>query len=641
MAELLAPAPRIRPSMQLSPRRSAFAWKPDWALLCVVAGSLVMGAVAYEQFLSHPRQLWDRGPHDRNYHYLAGLNFCLSFRAADLPYFLQTVDKQRTWGLLHGLLVGGIMAGPGADYRLAVLPSLFAWIGTAILGFLLARRLVLRGGTLAGLAAAFFILASPAHHAFATDIMLESMGACLTLWVMHCYLIALQEPSPRAYCLLGLALTLLFFLKANYWMLAVFGLVGAEIWRRPGFYKDWLINLLGAVAWKDWLFRQPRRPMNYVLGLLLGAIGWVMMTGGGEYIVFGHTISVANPHNLVHLAFAIVFFRGVVWWHRHGNDLCAAAGPEFPLLFRWHVMPIAIYFLFPKRLGYFLWYLSPANAATNETSSLSEGLRQYWQWMAGDYHIGVWSLFLVLGLLIVGLCALRKLKPGSAAVICLFLVAFSLATMHPNRKSRFLHTWMAAGWVVAGAGLAQVVYGRYLSTRASNLAGSIALGALGLAFVPSMLEPHKVIDGGPNLQQDSNLVLSETYLPELKDVRKTLILSNSAVEFLCQWTYLEKYGKLRGVDTDIKNFGHDLEQNRKLFHDWLAHHAYDAVVFVDIPGDSYFFEPAGHPAYEQIQVFFKEQIRFEQTKHWDFPQYGCGITLWTPRPVVLSRRQDG
>jgi hypothetical protein len=69
----------------------------------------------------------------------------------------------------------------GPDYRLAVLPSLSGWVGTAVFGFLAARRMVPRGGNLAGLLAGLLILASPAHRGFATDIMLESMGACLSL----------------------------------------------------------------------------------------------------------------------------------------------------------------------------------------------------------------------------------------------------------------------------------------------------------------------------------------------------------------------------------------------------------------------------------------------------------------------------
>src|SRR2546425_535233 len=83
-------------------------------------------------------------------------------------------------------------------------------LATVILGFLIGRRLLPEAGTAAGLLAAIFIMLSPAHRAFATDIMLESMGAALTLLCLLRYLIAVQENHPARGRWLGLSLTLLF-----------------------------------------------------------------------------------------------------------------------------------------------------------------------------------------------------------------------------------------------------------------------------------------------------------------------------------------------------------------------------------------------------------------------------------------------
>src|ERR1051326_4001367 len=214
------PVPGVRQSQFLHTRLPVIA-------LALIA--LCLAGLAYERFLDDPRQLWTVGMHDRNAHYLFGLNVALDLRKGDVLQFWHDLDGARIWGPLHGLVTGVILAIAGPDYRLAVLPSLAAWIGTAVVAFLLARRLVPTGGNLAGGAAALFVIASPAYRAFATDIMLESSGAFLTLLALYFYVCTKQSLAAGAGRGLGLALTALFLLKYNYWILALGPLVLVEI----------------------------------------------------------------------------------------------------------------------------------------------------------------------------------------------------------------------------------------------------------------------------------------------------------------------------------------------------------------------------------------------------------------------------
>src|SRR5205807_311774 len=127
-----------------------------------------------------------------------------------LLHFLKEVDTARIWGPLQDVLAALIVAGTGGDYRVAVLPSLAGWVMSAVFAFLLARRAVTRGGNLAGQAAALLVLVSPSHKAFATDLMLESLGAGLTLAVLYFYVAAIQDGGISAGRWLGLSLTLIF-----------------------------------------------------------------------------------------------------------------------------------------------------------------------------------------------------------------------------------------------------------------------------------------------------------------------------------------------------------------------------------------------------------------------------------------------
>ncbi|MBM4071496.1 MAG: hypothetical protein FJ271_21555 [Planctomycetes bacterium] len=630
MSQILAEAPvprAISPSLERTP----CPWHLDWAAWLVVGVAVAFAGIAYTLFLDHPRSLWGYGPHDRNYHYLTGLNFGLGLRQFDVAHLRQTIDKQRTWGVLHGMLLGTILAVTGPDFRVGILPSLAGWIGTAVFAFLAARRLCQRGGNLAGFVAALFVLTSPGHQAFATESMLESLGACLSLAVLHRYLVAVQEPSRRAWSLLGLALSLLFFLKTNYWLLTVIGLGLAELIRRPGFYLFWLKEAWHAVGWRSWLGRQLRQPLNYLLAALISLIGWIMVQDSPSINVFGREVSLSTPHNVVNLAYAVLFLRVLFWWRKYGRSWFDGMGREFLPLAYWHAIPVAVYFLLPKRLGYFLWFISPANAAHDAAMSFTRGLANYHVWIVSDYHIAPWMVLVALALVGIALLVSPSLRPGSVAVICFLLISLFLTAKHPSHMSRYVHSWLAAGWVLAGAGLATLIYGRATASCQEIrpwLAG-IAMTGLACLTLPEMLHAHHVAHGGPNPDFDSSLILSDCYLPELKDSRRTLILSNAAINFFCQWTYIERYGKLHGADVDVKNFGQDPDRNRQLFDQWLARHDYDSIVFIDVPPGSYFFERPSLAAYGQVPGLLREQTQFVQARRWEFAYHGCAVTLWT------------
>ena len=89
--------------------------------------------------------------HDRHARYDFGLNMGLDLRHGDLGHFFSELHRSQTWGILHGLLLAVIEALGGPSIRLAVLPSLLSWIGTAQFGFLAARRLAPHSATSPGL----------------------------------------------------------------------------------------------------------------------------------------------------------------------------------------------------------------------------------------------------------------------------------------------------------------------------------------------------------------------------------------------------------------------------------------------------------------------------------------------------------
>ena len=208
----------------------------------------------------------------------------------------------------------------GRDYRIAVLPNLVAWVGTIVFTFLAVRRAAPRGGVLAGFVAVLFVAASPAHRAYATDIMLECLGACLTLAVLYAYLVAVQSESesPWPGRWLGLALTTLFLHKYNYWILCVITLALTELLRQPGAYWLALRDVVGRVDWRAFLRVQVRSPLNYALIAILLMLSGIKLFRLEHITHFGHEIAIDPPHTLITMAYAVFFVRLALWWRRSG-----------------------------------------------------------------------------------------------------------------------------------------------------------------------------------------------------------------------------------------------------------------------------------------------------------------------------------
>ena len=612
----ISPAPRINRLTVTLP------------FLGVTLLALAAAIYSYCCFLQFPEHLFDRLPHDRNAHYDLGVNLALDIVHCDVGHLFHDLDGTRMWGPLHGILLGVIQTVAGINFRLAVLPSLVGWVLTALLGFLIARRISPSGGTLAGLLAALLILASPAHHAFATDIMLESLGACLTLLVVHAYLLTVQEPMRNHGRWLGLALTLLFFLKYNYWILVMVGLVATELTRQPRFYLQLVRDC--TKDWRTWIWSQVKQPWNYPLVVVLLLTLVVALARGGSIAIAGREIVIRSTHNLIHLAYVLFFLRLLPWWWKKGRTWVRELGEPASRLAIWHAWPVALWFLLPKRLGYFFFYISPANGGNHE-QSLGEGVRLYWNWLVQEYHPAMWCLVIVLVFVGVTFVCWRRLRPGGIVILWSLLLAAFLTVHHANRKSRFLHSWVPLAWVAAGVGFTQCFYGRvsvrFPKTR-TCLAG-VSLGGLSLLLMPGMFKLHCVSDGGPRFDLPSNLALTNAYLPYLADSHKTLILCNNvAMKQLARWTYLERYRNLHGIEIDMKDYNRNYLDNRQAFDNWLKNTRCDTLVFIDIPPGSAFYVQDAHTDYNQVASLLAEQSTFALARKIDLPGYGCAVYLW-------------
>jgi hypothetical protein len=623
------PLPRLRARIAGLRRRPA----DGVSFFLVLAITLALAGLTYARFLEVDRYLWTASTHDRNAHYLYALKLATDVRQGQVGRLLADLNEGRVWPPLHGVLAGTVLLCGGLDYRLAVLPSLAGWVGAALFGFLLARRAVPCGGNLAGWTAAVFLLASPAHRAYATDVMLESLGGCLSLAALYFYLVAVQSRGESKWPgrLLGLSLTLLFVHKYNYWLLVVLGLGAATAASHSDVVRCQLARLFSGIDWRDVVRDQWRQPLNYVFAVLLLLIGWIAWRGDTPVVLFGKPLSVYPPHNFIHAAYVVLFLRLLPFWRRPGRAWLGGLDGRAAQVVRWHLLPLAIWFLLPKHPSYFLWYLSLANASNSQTFNLAEGWRSYLHWVVEDYHAAAWSALLAAVLAISALLARRRLRPGGQAVLWFFVLALALTVAHPNRKGRNLHSWLAAGWVAAGMGLATAIHGR-LTARHRPLRpwlASVALGGVTLVHLPALTAQGHAPEGGPRPDQLSLLELTDAYLPFLDHANRATVLAAVPVKPLVQWTYLEHFGTFDRLEENWYGFGPPGEGNRQAFQTWLRSPACDTIVYLDrTPGPNIWEDVPDTRLHAELRDLLFAQNVFQEVSRRAFPRAGCTVHVW-------------
>jgi Dolichyl-phosphate-mannose-protein mannosyltransferase len=600
-------------------------------LLIVASAAVVLAGVQYQHFLDVHRFLWNDGSHDRNAHYLFALELATDLAHGQFLTFLIDLDTARVWPPLHGVLAAAVLLVGGMDYRLAVLPSVAAFAGTIVIGFLVARRALPRGGTVAGITAALLIAASPSHRAYATDVMLESTGAFLTLVVLYCYLCAVQGRGLSAGRWLGLALTALFLEKYNYWLLAVLALcacASADNWRQVAAAAR---QALAGFDWRSIVRAELRQPLNYVVAVVLVLAGLIVAHGDKPFVLGRSTVSLFPPHNVVHVAYVIVFVRLVRWWIGTGRELVALLPLRVRQLVYWHAWPVAVWLLLPKRVGNFLWFLGPWNAPPEWKRDTGKGFVDYAGWALNDYHAALWCGVMVAILLATALLFYRRTRPGANVVLWLVLFGTVLSVTHANRKARFLHSWVAAGWVGAGIGLAGLTHG-WLTMGRPRLRRCLTVaapGALALALGPATLEAGASPEGGPHAANASFLDLTDDIPGDLTASHRLAVVTTLAIKPLVQWTYLERFGQLDGLEDLWYGCGRLGEENRQGFLHWVETTDCDTVVvceaLVDPPRGENFPQRCLH---EQMHDLMRAQTTFSPVRRRELPQLNALVTVW-------------
>jgi hypothetical protein len=317
------------------------------------------------------------------------------------------------------------------------------------------------------------------------------------------------------------------------------------------------------------------------------------------------------------------------WWVRAGKRALAAWPDAYRPLAYGHLIPILLWFALPKRLFYFFWYLSPANADQSNHGFLP-GLSPYWSALETDYHANPAWFPIVVGLFVLAVIGIRGLRPGAAAILVFVVISALLTLQHPMAKNRFLHSWVACLWVAAGIGLIQGLRIAFKlwprqASWAYGLVAALFVGSLGGAF----FKPGHAQEGGLRLDRPTTLALARVYLPELKHSRDVALFCNVQTNFELRWTYLEAFRRTRNLTTEIKGYDPKITSAEMVAADWLAATKTDAVVVLDVPKTSPLYTPS--PMASDVQPILRaleNQNSFMLSRYWRL-EHGETIELWS------------
>jgi hypothetical protein len=310
------------------------------------------------------------------------------------------------------------------------------------------------------------LMSSPFLLAYATVAMTEMLGALAQMLVLLFYLRYRQWPGPRTARLFAVSLTLLFFVKYNYFLLLVVPLVVFE----------WLDRTAGRSPSQRiaGIARATRRVLSswtgVALALFSAGVLLVVRTGGFQFYLLGQRISVRGIGNAGHVVLYVLLARlGYLHWRgRIDWERLTSGDPLLRPLLLWFLVPVTIWLAspYPNHLRDFfnLVVNTPQGEATMAT-----GLATYLQALRTAYFFADWTLAFVVIAWLVAAAQYRKQSPLVRCLVIAIPLQLTAIVFHQTRYSRFLLLTVVLLCVIAASEA-----GRWFAgSRSGRLAGAM------------------------------------------------------------------------------------------------------------------------------------------------------------------------
>ena len=127
-----------------------------------------------------------------------------------------------------------------------------------------------------------------------------------------------SNDSAAAWRVLAIVLTVLFFEKANYYLLIAAPLALAAFCEQPRFWIDEARGLLRRVSVSSLAGKAVCDPILLLAAAVFGVVIYLHWRGPGAVVVFGRSLSLYPlRYNLVTVGYALLFVRAAMAWRAH------------------------------------------------------------------------------------------------------------------------------------------------------------------------------------------------------------------------------------------------------------------------------------------------------------------------------------
>lgn len=324
----------------------------------------------------------------------------------------------------------------GGDMTSGLWSSPVAFVLVAVTGaVVLVRQRRDGAGVVSASVFVALLISSPYLLAYASVTMTEMLGAAAQLLVLACYQAWRQRPGESTARRFAIALTVLFFVKYNYFLMLAVPLA-LHMWLERTAGQGWSRRMAG--AWSG-ARRILSSPTGVLVLLYLAALGLILKTGGFQFHLAGQRVSVRSIGNSGHVVLYLLLFR--LWYlHRRGRidwQRLTSADPLVRPLLVWFVLPVTVWLAspHPNHLRDF------ANLVVNRPlgePTVESGLAAYIEALRSAYFYRDWILLAVTGAFAAAAWRYRQQPPLVQWLILAIPLQFAAIGLHQTRFPRFL-----------------------------------------------------------------------------------------------------------------------------------------------------------------------------------------------------------
>jgi hypothetical protein len=443
----------------------------------------------------------------------------------------------------------------------------------------------------------------------------------------------MEQPSRvHRWRVLALTLTLLFFEKYNYWALLVASLLATAFFEQPRAIKQTFADWLGEWNPVALLKRMLRDPL-LVVGCCVGAVVlFSLLFKPAPFHVFNQSVSIYPPRILATIAYALAFCSVLLIWWRNRGSIGQRLGPAATTLLRWHLVPIAVSFLWPRRLAGFLWFLSPSNSQGTHSDPLSALLFQ-WPAFAEGFHIHPAAAVIALALGVIGGIRALRFSPGSSSVPLFVLICASAVLIHPQQQWRFQATWLFALWICSGIGACIVLrpLGKVFLPVVQTAVAAASVGALAFWHLPQPISPMAAKAAIRPVEGPSDLELARAFLPQIPGTEPLAFITSFGRTSFPYWVVQTDCRCPRRVEAPFN--GQTRDEMRAKTLEWLSSSEASRVVVIDA-GEHYQIPHLGitRDIMGVAIDMMEEQSKFTKVNSIAVPAFDAVVTIWERRP---------